>query len=102
MTHQNTAAPFPLDWEGQAHGGRTLAVLGQVGKLDAVVREHGVDLVETAATNSSRKALAAMPVARLTSWAKAYFEVRSTATKRCSLPSSVRTSAMSMWKKPIG
>ena len=33
-----------------------------------------------------------------TSWAKANFEVRSMATDSCSLPSAVRTSAMSMWR----
>jgi hypothetical protein len=60
-----------------------VAVRGQVGKLDAVVGEDGVNLEgDGAATRSSRKALAAAPVALFANRAKAYFEDRSTATKR--------------------
>ena len=63
-----------------------------------IIGDRGRLVSVAAARSSSRNALTAMPVSRLTSRAKAYFDVRSTATKRCSLPSSARTSAMSMWK----
>jgi hypothetical protein len=88
----------PVEGMAAPHGRRAGAVLRQVGELDAVVREHGMDLVGDGRDQLFQERPGALAVARFTSRAKAYFEVRSTATKRCSLPSSVRTSAMSMWK----
>ena len=52
--------------------------------------------------SASRKAQATGRSARSCSWAKAYLDVLSMATQRYSLPSTVRTSAISIWKKPIG
>jgi len=40
--------------------------------------------------------------ARSSSWTKANFEVQSVAANRYSLPSVLRSSATSRWKKPIG
>lgn len=68
------------------------------GELDAVVGEHGVDLVGDRLIRRSRNSLDTAVVAFSCSSTKANFEVRSMATNMCSLPCSLRTSAMSMWK----
>ena len=74
----------------------SLAVLGQVGELDAVIGEHYVNSIGMAVIRAWRNAAAARMSARSTSSTKANFEVRSMATNRYSLPSAVRTSARSM------
>ena len=79
-----------------------LTVPWQIRELDSVVGEHRMDAVGTASISLSRKSTAARMSAFSTSSTMTYFEVRSMATKRYSLPSAVRTSARSMWKKPMG
>ena len=63
-------------------GGGSLAILRQIGELDAVVREHGMDPIGTAAISVWRNLGAACISARSTNSTKANFEVRSMATKR--------------------
>lgn len=62
--------------------GEAVAVLRQVGKLDAVVRQHRVDLVRHDGDELAEKLSRVTGVAFVFSRAKAYLEVRSTATKR--------------------
>ena len=73
-------------------------MLRHVAELDAVVGEHGVDLVGDGLDQGLQEVDGGLDVGASCNWAKANLEVRSMATKRWSLPSSVRTSAMSMWK----
>lgn len=79
-------------------GRRTRAVLNAVAELDAVVGEDGMYLVGHRPDHRRQESAAVFTLATECNWAKAYFDVRSIATKRWSLPSSVRTSAMSRWK----
>lgn len=57
-------------------------VLRQIGELDSVVCEHGVDAIRNGSDECSRKAAAACISAFSTSSTTANFEVRSMATKR--------------------
>ena len=67
-----------------------------------LLRAYGAELVLTPGAErmpgAIRKAEAVTRFALVTSWTKANLLVRSMPTYRCSLPSAVRTSAMSMWK----
>lgn len=71
------------------------------GELDAIVGEHGMDLVGDG-SDQAQQEVSGDGGGGLCSSTKANFEVRPIATNICSLPCSVRTSATSMWKEPIG
>ena len=77
-------------------GGGVPLVLRHVAELHAVVGQYGVDPVRDGFDQSLQEVTAVLTFAASCNWAKANLEVRSTATKRWSLPSSVITSAMSM------
>lgn len=62
-----------------------LSVFQQVGELDAVIGEHGVNAIRTASTSVSRKAEAARISARSTSSTTANFDVRSDGYKQVEL-----------------
>ena len=66
-------------------------------ELDAVVGQDGVDLVGHGFEETAEE-VGRDPRCVSCNSTKANFEVRSMATKRWSLPCSVRTSAMSIWK----
>ena len=67
-------------------------------ELDAVVGQHRVDLVGHGFEETTEEVGRDPRCGFSCNSTKANFEVRSMATKRWSLPCSVRTSAMSIWK----
>ena len=72
------------------------------GELDAIVGEDDLDLVGHGCDECVEEGAGADRVGLLDKLHELGFEVRSIATYRYNLPSSVLTSARSMWKKPIG
>lgn len=79
------------------------SVVGDDAEAEDVLQDAYVRAFSALDGYRGEASLATKPAAVLTfaascSWAKANLVVRSMATNRWSLPSSVRTSAMSMWK----
>jgi hypothetical protein len=73
-------------------------MLGHVAELHAVVREHCIDLIRDRLDQGFQETRGGFDVGGFVQLGEGDFGRRSTATKSCSLPSSVRTSAISMWK----
>ncbi len=71
-------------------------------EVDTIIGKNRMDFVGHGRDKMAKEFGGTLVVAFSCSSTKANFDVRSMATKRWSLPSSVRTSAMSTWKKPIG
>lgn len=75
-----------------------IGILLAVGELNAVIRQDDVDAVGTARIRSRKNCAASILPALSTRRTKANLLVQSIATNRYSLPSSVLTCAISMWK----
>jgi hypothetical protein len=71
-------------------------------EVDTVIDENRMDLVGHGRDKIAKELGGNPGGCFLMQLDKGEFDVRSLATKKWSLPSLVRTSAMSMWKKPIG
>jgi len=69
-------------------------VTGKVGELDGVVCQDDVDYIRHDLDQVAQKCRRRHFPAFSTRWTKVNFDVRSMATHRYSLPSSVRTSAI--------
>lgn len=72
----------PVEGMASEACGWSLAVFRQIGELDALVGQHGVDASGTASNSALRKAAAARMSTFSTSSTTANFEVRLMATKR--------------------
>lgn len=81
--------------------GWPLPVLRQIGALDAVAGEHGLDAIWNLFRRALQDCGGRLHIGFCTSSTTANFEVRSMATNRGSLPSAVCTPARSAPKKPI-
>lgn len=83
----------PLEGMAAQYRREAFSVLRQISELDAVIGEHGVDPVGYGRCQSVQKRNCSLRIGFLLKSDEG--EVRSIATNMCSLPSSVRNSAMS-------
>ena len=88
--------------ETHGAGVNLISVPRPICELDPIIGEYVMDPEGTALRRSSRNFQAVSRSALSTSWISANLLVLSMPTKRYSLPSAVYTSAMSMWKNPVG
>jgi len=84
---------------GPKRGRQPVSVFGQ---LNAVVGRDGVDAVRDACDWPFKEVLGVLPGGPVVRHGEGEPARAVTATNRWSLPSSVRASVMSTWKKPIG
>ena len=75
-----------------------MCILFPIRKLDVMIGEYGVNFVRHSSDKIAPELCRTVLMASVCSSAYANFDVRSMATNTYNLPSSVRTSAISMWK----